>query len=244
MQQVPPGCAIFVPTLHDENTAYLPAYKYSARRAKELFWLTEAEQRVGTKLWGDLPGRVISMSIDVEPREPAAAATRYLLYCGRVDPNKGCGELFDYFIKFKRTFPTRLRLIVTGTKEMEIPSHSDIEFLGFVSAEEKLRLMAGATVYMMPSKNESLSIVTLEAMAQSTPVLANGGSAVLVDHISRSGAGRIYIDYEGFAASLSEMLSADGNAEEMGAAGREYVLSRYQLAAIRKALVEAVESCI
>ena len=74
---------------------------------------------------------------------------------------------------------------------MKIPSHSDIEFLGFVSSEEKLQLMAGATVYMMPSKNESLSIVTLEAMAQSTPVLANGGSGVLVDHIKHSGAGRI-----------------------------------------------------
>ena len=64
LQQVPPGKVLFAPTLHDELPAYLPAYKFAARRARELVWLTAAEQRVGKKLWGELPGRVVSMAID------------------------------------------------------------------------------------------------------------------------------------------------------------------------------------
>lgn len=239
--RVAPGHALFAPTLHCEQTAYLSAYKHAAHRARELLWLTEAEQRVGRKLWGQLPGRIVAMGIDTGRRQPPSASTRYLLYCGRVDPNKGFPELFEYFERFNRTLPGKLRLVITGKDDMKVPDRPDIEFRGFVSNEEKFSLMAGATIYISPSPNESFSIVTLEAMAQGTPVLANGSSEVLVDHINASGAGRIYVDYESFAASLGEMLSEDEELSRMGEAGREYVLARYQTSHIRKALSEAVE---
>jgi glycosyltransferase involved in cell wall biosynthesis len=243
LQQVPAGSALFAPTLHDEEPAYLSAYKHVAHRARELIWLTEAEQRVGVKLWGELPGRVVSMGIDVKQREPANISAPYLLYCGRVDPNKGCAQMFEYFIKFKRNYPSDLRLIITGKDDMRVPARRDIDFRGFVTNEEKFRLMAGATLYVMPSANESFSIVTLEAMAQGTPVLASGGSEVLVDHVNRSGAGRVYFDFESFVSSLSELLSANGNLASMGKAGREYVLSRYRPEQVKDALIDAIESC-
>src|SRR5437667_1360640 len=114
LQRVPPGHALFAPTLHCEQTAYLSAYRHAALRARESLWLTEAERRVGQKLWRQLPGRIISMGIDTRRRQPPAASSRYLLYCGRVDPNKGFPVLFEYFIKFTRTFPGKLRLVITG----------------------------------------------------------------------------------------------------------------------------------
>jgi glycosyltransferase involved in cell wall biosynthesis len=96
---------------------------------------------------------------------------------------------------------------------------------------------------LMPSRNESFSIVTLEAMGQRTPVLAYDGSEVLVDHVTESRSGRLYNDYESFAAALNEMLSdGDGLLGEMRHAGREYILSRYGREQVRQSLVEAVES--
>ena len=243
LQQVPAGRALFAPTLHDELPAYLPAYKYAARRARELVWLTAAEQRVGRKLWGDLPGRVVAMAIETEVREPQWAPEPYLLYCGRVDPNKGCRELFEYFITFKKTHPGNLRLVITGKDDIPVPVHEDIEFRGFVTVEEKFRLMAGALMFVTPSPNESFSIVTLEAMAQNTPVLVNGASAVLVDHANDSGAGRVYHDYLTFAQAVEELLAEDGTRARLGALGREYVLARYQSERIRESLVALVESC-
>jgi glycosyltransferase involved in cell wall biosynthesis len=243
LQQLPAGKALFVPTLHDELPAYVPAYKYAARRARELVWLTAAEQRVGRKLWGDLPGRVVAMAIDTEPREPQWAPAPYLLYCGRVDPNKGCRELFEYFITFKKAHRSKLRLIITGKDDMPVPAHEDIEFRGFVSAEEKFRLMAGAALFVTPSPNESFSIVTLEAMAQKTPVLVNSASEVLADHVRDSEAGRVYSDYDSFAHALNEMLSVEETRARSGERGRDYVLARYQTDRIREALIAAVESC-
>ncbi|HEY4425483.1 MAG TPA: glycosyltransferase family 4 protein, partial [Pyrinomonadaceae bacterium] len=242
LQQVPAGRALFAPTLHDELPAYLPAYKYAARRAREIVWLTAAEQRVGQKLWGDLPGRVVAMAIETSLREPQWMPAPYLLYCGRVDPNKGCSELFEYFITFKKTHPGNLRLIITGKDDMPVPVHEDIDFRGFVSVEEKFRLMAGAMLFVTPSPNESFSIVTLEAMAQLTPVLVNGASAVLADHAKDSGAGRVYYDYLSFAQAVEELLAVGGARARLGALGRDYVLARYQSERIRESLVAVVES--
>lgn len=242
LQQLPAGNALFAPTLHDELPAYLPAYKYTARRARQLIWLTAAEQRVGQKLWGDLPGRIVSMAIETNVREPQWAPVPYLLYSGRVDPNKGCVQLFDYFITFKKTQPSPLRLIITGKDDIPVPQHEDIEFRGFVSDEEKFRLMSGAMMFVNPSPHESFSIVTLEAMAQNTPVLANSASTVLADHIKESGAGRVYSNYQTFAHALTELSASPDLLTTMGQRGREYVLSRYQPDIVRKSLITAIES--
>ena len=242
LQQLPPDRALFAPTLHDEMPAYLPAYKYAARHARELVWLTAAEQRVGEKLWGELPGRVVAMAIETELREPAWSPVPYLLYSGRVDPNKGCLQLFDYFLTFKKTQPTPIRLIITGKDDIPIPKHDDIHFKGFVSEEEKFRLMSGAMLFVNPSPNESFSIVTLEAMAQNTPVLVNNASTVLADHIKESGAGRVYHDYETFASALTELSTNESLLNTMAQRGRDYVLSRYQPDIVKRSLIAAVES--
>ena len=244
LQQLPAGNALFAPTLHDELPAYLPAYKYAARRARQLVWLTAAEQRVGQKLWGDLPGQIVSMAIETDVREPQWAPAPYLLYSGRVDPNKGCVQLFDYFITFKKTQPSPLRLIITGKDDIPVPQHEDIEFRGFVSDEEKFRLMSGAMMFVNPSPNESFSIVTLEAMAQHTPVLVNSASTVLADHIKDSGAGRIYSNYQTFANALTELSANEALLTNMGQLGRDYVLSRYQPTIVRKSLITAIESSL
>jgi glycosyltransferase involved in cell wall biosynthesis len=238
--QIPKHTALLAPTLHDEMTAYLSAFKYAAQRARSIVWLTKAEQEVGIKLWGELPGQVVAMSLDTESREPAQLKNPYLIYCGRVDPNKGCIELFNYFIEYKKQHPSNLRLLITGKDDMPVPSHADIDFRGFVDDEEKLQLMAGAKMFVMPSGNESFSIVTLEAMAQRAPVLASEVSEVLVDHINESGAGSVYGNYETFATALNNMLSDEQKLAQMGDLGREYVLSRFTRDRVRNALLDIV----
>ena len=240
--EVPQHTALLAPTLHDEKTAYLSAFKHAAHRARSIVWLTEAERRVGVKLWGELPGQVVSMSLDTATREPAQFENPYLLYCGRIDPNKGCVELFNHFIEFKKHHPSNLRLLLTGKDDMPVPPHPDIEFRGFVDHEEKLRLMAGAKMFVMPSGNESFSIVTLEAMVQRAPVLASGVSEVLVDHVNESGAGGIYKDYESFAARLSEMLRDESKLTQMGELGRQYVLSKFTRDRVQSSLLRAIAS--
>jgi glycosyltransferase involved in cell wall biosynthesis len=226
---VPKSKIIFVPTLHNEAPAYLSAYKYMARRARIIFWNTDSECRFGSSLWGRLPGFVIGMGVETRKFSPARLNFPYLLYCGRINVSKGCSQLFDNFLKFKRSFPSDLCLVLTGDSSIEIPSSKDIIFKGSVSEEEKFALMSGASIFVMPSLNESFSIVTLEAMAQKTPVLASDGSEVIVDHIRRSGGGLLYSDYESFKTGINSLLESEDKVRKMGEKGRKYVEENYNV---------------
>lgn len=241
IDQVPSSRVLLVPTLHDEPPAYLSAYKYMAQKVRSIIWLTSAEKRFGEHLWGELPGRVVSMGVETVPYSPFKTEHPYLLYCGRIDPSKGCNDLINFFIRFKKSNSSDLQLILTGKDEMGIPEHSDIKFLGFVSSEEKFQLMAGASIFVMPSPYESLSLVTLEAMAQRTPVLVNGSCQVLVDHVLHSGCGKIYQDYDSFSSAVQELIVEQNRTTEMGEMAREYVVKNYAHNNVQRLLIEDIE---
>jgi glycosyltransferase involved in cell wall biosynthesis len=235
---------LLVPTLHDEAPAYLSTYQHMARKFRRILWNSSAERRLAGELWGPLDGEIVSMPIDcrLAERDASASATPFVLYSGRVDPYKGCQRMFDYFIEFKKRHPSALRLKITGVATMEIPGHRDIDFLGHVSNEAKTRLMRSARVFIMPSENESLSIVTLEAMAQETPVLAYAHGLVVSEHVLRSGAGRLFTDRETFIAGLSRLIHDNGDTTVggVGAGGRNYVVNNYNEAVVRQRLVRNI----
>jgi len=237
----PKNKIIFVPTLHNEAPAYLSVYKYMARRVRSILWNTEAESRFGISLWGELPRSIVGVNINTEESTPADPGYPYLLYCGRIDVNKGCPQLIDYFLKYKKDRPSDLHLVFTGSDGIGLPADPGIIFKGFVPENEKLKLMKGADIFIMPSPNESFSIVSLEAMAQKTPVLASEGSEVMVDHIKRSGGGLLYNDYKSYRDSIDLILSNKSKSMIMGKNGRSYVVSNYGFKKIQKTLREEVE---
>jgi glycosyltransferase involved in cell wall biosynthesis len=240
--RVPPSRCLLVPTLHDEPTAYLRAFRLMAWRARRILWLSAAEEALGRTLWGDVPGRVAAMAIDTDLRAPADLGAPYLLYSGRIDSSKGCDHLLDHFYRWKEAFPSDFRLVLTGDDRIGLPADPEIEYRGFVSAEEKFALMAGAAVFVMPSRWESFSVATLEAMAQRTPVLVNGECKVLAEHVALSGGGKAYIGYEHFVSALGEILRDEDRRFEMGQRGRRYVVARYQRERVQESLIHEVEA--
>ncbi len=242
MFNVPRHKILFVPTLHDEPSAYLSVYKYMAKRTRIILWNTESEYHFGKSLWGELPGCVIGMGVETKKFPPANLNFPYILYCGRIDINKGCNQLVDYFLKYKKDNPSNLHLILTGDNKIKILSSRDIIFKGNVSEGEKFRLMSGADIFIMPSPNESFSIVTLEAMAQKTSILASNGSEVIVEHIRRSGGGLLYHDYNSFKKGIDYLLKNKSEAGKMGERGREYVVKNYDIKNIFTKLKSQIEA--
>ncbi len=241
MFNVPGNKIAFVPTLHDEAPAYLSAYKYMARRARIVLWNTDAERKFGKKLWGELPYSVVGMGVEVNKFPSAKLDFPYLLYCGRIDVNKDCPQLVDYFLKYKKEYNSDLHLVFTGSDDINLPADSNIVYKGFVSNDEKLRLMSGANIFVMPSPNESFSIVTLEAMAQETPILASSKSGVIVDHIKKSSGGIFYDDYNSFKDGINFLLKNKQKSKDLGANGRKYVTGNYKYKKIRGKLVNEIE---
>jgi glycosyltransferase involved in cell wall biosynthesis len=233
---------ILVPTLHDEPPAYLTAYKYMAKKAKTILFNTHCEYNFASSLWGELPCNVVGMGVNTVKFSPAKLNFPYMLYCGRIDVNKGFPQLIDYFLKYKKDFPSDLHLVLTGDNKIEIPYNEDIMFMGNVEEIKKFELMSRASFFVMPSPNESFSIVTLEAMAQKTPVLASNGSEVIVDHIKQSDGGLLYNNYESFRDGVNFLLGNGQKIKNMGEKGRKYVIKNYSIKKISEKLKDIIET--
>ena len=150
-----------------------------------------------------------------------------MLYGGRIDPGKGCEELIEYFGSYVKDGGTAT-LVLMGVKLMSLPEEPFIRFAGLLSDRERFQALEAATVVVCPSPYESLSLLTLEALAVGTPVLVNARSAVLVEHCVRSNGGLYYADRDEFV-ECSKLLVGDARLRAvMGQHGRSYVRRNYR----------------
>jgi glycosyltransferase involved in cell wall biosynthesis len=151
----------------------------------------------------------------------------FALYGGRIDPGKGCEELIEYFSAYVNSGGDA-SLVLMGVKLMPLPEEPFIRFAGLLSERERLQALEAATVVVVPSPYESLSLLALEAFSVGTPVLANARSAVLVDHCLRSNAGLFYADRDEFVECLSLLMADRRMRAVMGRQGRDYVRRNYR----------------
>jgi glycosyltransferase involved in cell wall biosynthesis len=134
--------------------------------------------------------RVIHHGIDVSDFPIGNGDGGYLLFLGRLSPDKGAGRAIE--VARKADVP----LLLAG--KMREPWERDyfearvapflseqIQYLGEVGHERKLELLAGARALVFPIRwNEPFGLVMIEALACGTPVLAfhEGAAPEVVDH--------------------------------------------------------------
>lgn len=152
---------------------------------------------------------------------------QFLLYGGRIDAGKGCEELIEYFTSYKEQGGDAT-LALMGVKLMQLPEVPWVKFAGLLSERERLQALEAATIVVVPSPFESLSLLALEAMAVGTPVLCNARAEVLVDHCHKSNAGLYYADRDEFVECTKLLLADDRLRERMGRNGKEYVRRNYR----------------
>jgi glycosyltransferase involved in cell wall biosynthesis len=151
----------------------------------------------------------------------------FLLYGGRIDAGKGCEELLEYFTSYKE-LGGDASLVLMGVKLMQLPEVPWVNFAGLLSERERLQALEAATVVVVPSPYESLSLLALEAMAVGTPVLCNGRSEVLVEHCRQSNAGLYYQNRDEFIECTALLLDDDRLRRAMGRNGKDYVKRNYR----------------
>jgi glycosyltransferase involved in cell wall biosynthesis len=215
------GLGIFVPVFHGVR-----ALMYNSHEERAMVHHVAHSE--------DVPGVVVGVGSDV-PENPRAERFRqqfgitspFAIYVGRIDANKGCNELFDFFERYGRTVRGDLHLVLVGNTILPIPQHPRIHHLGFLGDEQKFDAMAAADVLIMPSYFESLSMVALEAWAIGTPVLANGKCDVLKGQVIRSRAGLYYENFAEFAEALHAITSTRRLRRAMGENGRVFFRTHY-----------------
>ena len=110
----------------------------------------------------------------------------------------------------------------------ELGIYNLVDILGWVEGAEKERLLADATVYVLPSYVEGLPMGILEAMAAGLPVIATdvGGIPDAVEN----GIEGILVqpgDVSAITDAIRMLLSQPGLRARMGKAGRQKVLDSF-----------------
>lgn len=231
-----PAKAILVPTAERDPAITMPLFRPTFNGVRAVMYNSPEEQAMIQAATGNqaVPGVVVGVGSNV-PERPSADRFRarfesrrpFAIYIGRIDQNKGCAELFDYFLRYAAAFPHGLDLILIGTPVMPIPEHPRIRHLGFVADEDKFDALAAADLLIMPSYFESLSMVALEAWALGRPVLANGQCDVLRGQCVRSSAGLYYDNYPEFAEALHALQANGPLHARLGASGRAFFRAHY-----------------
>jgi glycosyltransferase involved in cell wall biosynthesis len=195
-----------------------------------------------------VPGVVVGVGSeipsDVSPeraRQTFALRHPFIIYVGRIDANKGCSQLFEFFIDYVERRNRPLDLVLIGTATLPIPAHPRIRHLGYVSDQDKFDAMAAAAALVIPSRYESLSMVALEAWALGRPVLASARCDVLVGQCIRSNAGLYYGDAREFAGTLDALLDDPVLGETLGRNGRAYYQRHYNWPVIERQYLEMFE---
>ncbi len=228
--------AILVPTAERDPVMGMGIFPPIFRGARAIMYNSPEERAMIQAASGNesVPGVVVGVGSDVPDRADArrfrrthGIESRFVLYLGRIDENKGCAELFQFFQQYLFNTGSPLTLVLVGRSVLPIPSHPLIRHLGFMDDRDKFDALAACDVLVMPSFYESLSMVAIEAWGMGRPVLANARCDVLQGQCLRSNAGLFYANYPEFAETLHTLTTSRAIAETLGRNGREFYRTHY-----------------
>jgi glycosyltransferase involved in cell wall biosynthesis len=163
----------------------------------------------------------------------------FVLYLGRFNPIKGPDLLLRAFCQLKDEFPDH-DLVLAGTDEglleplRQMAAAGQVEnrvhFIGYIEGADKSHAYHAAALSVVPSRQDAMSIVALEAGAAGTPVLLTDSCGF--DEIDAIEGGRVVpASVEGLRQGLAGLLQDPADLQRMGHRLRQFVVDNYTWAA-------------
>jgi glycosyltransferase involved in cell wall biosynthesis len=204
--------------------------KHSAAVTTVSRWLKEETE----ELVSGVNASVVPMPVATELFSPGDTRDgQSLLFVGRLTPQKGVEHLLHAMSEMKNL----VSLDVVG----DGPSRSSLEQLsrelgleprirwhGQLQQSELPRFYQRAAAVVVPSADEGLGLVAVEALLCETPVVAfdSGGLRDVVQH-GKTGLLVEPGNPTALASALDGLLALDGRGRDLGRAGRLYALSAF-----------------
>lgn len=179
-------------------------------------------------------------------------AAPYILFIGRLNPIKGPDLLLQAFHRIVHILPS-YHLVFAGPdggmeaslKAMSIETNLEgkVHFTGYIGGTDKVAAYQGASLIAVPSRQEAMSIVALEAGICGKPVLMTNQCGF--DILEQLGGGLIVAaTVEGIQDGLLNMLHESTRLEEMGARLKGHVEERYTWEIAAKTCIELFQDVL
>jgi len=156
-----------------------------------------------------------------------------LLFVGRLTTQKGIEGLIEALARMRHT--ASLDVVGDGplasslaTRVRELGLNERLRWLGTLSQPKLVDLYRRAAALVVPSTDEGLGLVAVEAQLCETPVVAyeSGGLTDTVQH-ERTGLLVPPGDIDALAVVLDQLLDHPGRGAELGRAGRMVALAGF-----------------
>jgi glycosyltransferase involved in cell wall biosynthesis len=207
------------------------------------------------------PGRVqfappgVDTTLFAPPSDGSERRGGPIMFVGRMnDPRKNVRLLLDAYALLRARMPNAPRLLLAGlsgpydedirhAESIGIAPHLDVRL--DPSATELAELYRGASAFALPSNEEGLGVVVLEAMASGLPVVATrcGGP----DHVVLDDETGYLVplgDALAMADRLARILGDDDRRIRFGRAGRARALAEYSLHAAGRRFLDTYDAVL
>ena len=247
-----------------QKQIYLKLWGRLVREACRAWHYTSNSEAAGSWPWDASPRFVLPNGIEPDEfdidrgearrrlvqQRPEIADSPYVLFLGRIHGKKRLDLLLEAFVAASRN---RFKLVVAGPDEEGLWQSLTRKFLatsenrshviryGAVTGREKVDLLAGASLFALPSEHENFCIAALEALAVGTPVL-------LSPHVdlTESADGQEFIHTTPLNVSLwgdklSSLLGASGDPSAESARARVWVRDNFSWGYLSRQLMRRYE---
>lgn len=185
---------------------------------------------------------LVRMSVEPDRYRPGAeqrfdrTGPMHVLFVGRLVPEKGLGLLVDAVARLHRR-QTGVRLTVVGTGPLEASLREQVSRLGLSDVvelvgprgqEELPSLYAEADVFCLPSFDEGLPVVLLEALSTELPVVTTRITGI--PELVQDGTNGLLVepgDVSQLALALATLAGDAGLRHRLGRAGRRRVMDEF-----------------
>jgi glycosyltransferase involved in cell wall biosynthesis len=181
---------------------------------------------------------VVPNGVDTQAIQPSNEDDNYVLFIGRLSPEKGIETLLDAH----KVVAHQMKLLVAGTGPLEHDlrrRYPDVEFLGHLSGTTLADVVRRSSCVVVPSNcYDNCPMSVLEAMAFAKPVIGSdiGGIPELIVH-GETGYLFPTNDYQALRTLLLELTQDPTRRARFGIAGRHRVEERFSLARHNAALM-------
>lgn len=216
-------------------------------------WVSAFAPRSRIRVIGNPVRCVRTASLSTRRVRPTGYGGR-VLFLGMICQAKGTFDLLRAWAQARPRIGG-WRLVICGNGEAEplfteaarLGMRDDIEYLGWVTGDDKERELAAADIFVLPSYVEGMPMAVLEAMAHGVAVITTpvGG----VPDMMEPGRHGLWVEpgnIQALAGCLERLAHCPELRAKLGEAARHHVLEHYSVEAVEPQLSkvhhEAVES--
>jgi glycosyltransferase involved in cell wall biosynthesis len=221
--------------------------------ASAIHFTSIAEQSEAEMLRLKCNSVVIPLGVDTDSLGKLATNDRLnrggpfkLLFLSRIDPKKNLESLLHALSFVASKHPTVILDIagggdpgyVNGLKELarRLGIADNVNWLGHVEGDEKARLLATATAFVLPSYSENFGIAVAEALAAGLPCIVSDGVA-LSHEITMAQAGIVTgTDTASIAWGIQQLLNDKTAYYAMSKAARSLAANAFSMAVMGERL--------